>query len=158
MSYLLEIDGWKNNITFSSGHIIFDHDKCGFLHGHTYAIHSRVQGEKNEYGFVIDFSILKSYLREIANYMDHRVLIPEKNRYLKIESNEIIINYHKKKYILPKVDCVLLPIESTTAENLASYILEEIFKKIKTSKNITKIEIGIDEGIGQGIKVEKKVG
>ena len=62
MSNSLKIDGWKNNIRFSSGHLLFDHDKCGFLHGHTYAIHLKIHGEKDENGFIIDFSILKSAL------------------------------------------------------------------------------------------------
>ncbi len=155
---VLEVDGWKNKICFSSAHLIFGHKKCGFLHGHSYAIHSRVYGEKNAQGFIIDFSILKSYLLEIAGELDHRILIPENNKNVTVEENQIRINFENKKYILPREDCVLLPIESTTTENLAEYILEKLFKKINQHDNIKKIEIGLDEGIGQGIKVEKIVG
>ena len=127
-------------------------NKCGRK------IHSRVYGEKNAQGFIIDFSILKSYLLEIAGELDHRILIPEKNKNVVVEENQIRINFENKKYILPREDCVLLPIESTTTENLAEYILEKLFKKINQHDNIKKIEIGLDEGIGQGIKLEKIVG
>ncbi|RLF42165.1 MAG: 6-pyruvoyl tetrahydropterin synthase family protein, partial [Thermoplasmata archaeon] len=43
MSYI-EIDGWRANIRFSSAHIIPEYDKCGRLHGHTYAIHAKIYG------------------------------------------------------------------------------------------------------------------
>lgn len=158
MSFLLEIDGWKKNIVFSSAHLLFGHDKCGFLHGHTYAIHAKVYGNKNKDEFVIDFSILKSYLREIADSLDHKLLLPEKNEYLTKNPNEIIIDINQKKYILPKVDCILLPIDSITAENLADYILDQFAKKIEITENIKKIVIGLDEGFGQGVAVEKLVG
>ena len=107
---VLEVDGWKNNIYFSSSHFLLGHKKCGYLHGHSYAIHSKIYGEKNKQDFIIDFSILKSYLKEIANQLDHRILIPEKNKYVTVDENEIRINFENKKYILPKEDCVLLPI------------------------------------------------
>lgn len=158
MTLTLEIDGWKSKICFSSSHILLGHKKCGYLHGHTYAIHSKVYGKKNEQGFIIDFATLKSYLLEIASELDHRILIPEKNKYVAVEENEIRINFENKKYILPKEDCVLLPIESVSTENLAEYILEKLFNKINQHENIKKIEIGLDEGIGQGIKLEKIVG
>jgi 6-pyruvoyltetrahydropterin/6-carboxytetrahydropterin synthase len=158
MKYLLKVDGWKNNITFSAAHIIFDHDKCGFLHGHTYAIHTNIQGEKNSQGFVIDFSIIKKLLRDIAKNLDHRILVPEKNNYVSINSNEIEIRYDKKKYILPIADCILLPIVSTTAENLAEYILLKLLNEIGNKYRIDRLEIGLDEGVGQGIVVKKNLG
>lgn len=158
MSYTLEIDGWKNNIRFSSAHIIFDHDKCGFLHGHTYAIHLKIHGEKDEDGFIVDFSIVKMALKQIADTLDHRILIPEKNDYITVSENEIKINYNNKKYILPAIDCMVLPINSTTVENIAEYLLEKFLNKIKISKNIKIIQLGLDEGYGQGTIVEKIVG
>jgi len=158
MSFLLEIDGWQKNIVFSSAHLLFGHDKCGFLHGHSYAIHVKVYGNKNKDGLVIDFSILKSHLKEIADSLDHRLLLPADNVYLDKNSNDIIIKLNQKKYILPKVDCILLPIKSVTAENLANYILNQLVEKIEITENIKKIIIGLDEGFGQGVSVEKIVG
>ena len=158
MSTSIEVDGWKANIRFSSSHILPGHPKCGYLHGHTYAIHSWIYGEKNEKGFIVDFSLLKSTLKEIADKLDHRVLIPKKNDYVSVTKNEIRISTDKKNYVFPREDCILLPIQSVTAENLAEYILKELLKKINLSKNINKIDIGIDEGFGQVARAEKIVG
>ncbi len=158
MSTSVEIDGWKSDIRFSSSHLLSDHKKCRFLHGHTYAIHSHVYGEKDEQGFIVDFSLLKSALREIADKLDHRALIPEKNESVAVAKKEIRINVDGKNYVFPREDCILLPIKSATAENLAEYILERLLKKMDLPKNVKKIDIGVDEGFGQGAWAEKIVG
>ena len=158
MSTSLEIDGWKANIRFSSSHILLGHEKCGFLHGHTYAVHLGIYGEKDDHGYIIDFTIIKSMLKDIVNTLDHRILIPEKNKSITIKDQDVNINANNKIYILPREDCVLLPLKSITAENLAEYILKKFLDKIILPKNITKIDIGIDEGFGQVARAEKIIG
>ena len=156
--FSLKLDGWRLGIRFSSAHLLPGHKKCGVLHGHTYAIHAKVYGEKDEHDFILDFSLLKSTLREIAEKLDHRILIPEKNEHIVISNNEIRINLDSKKYVFPREDCIFLPIKSVTAENLAKYILDEMLKIIKIPKNVKKLKIGVDEGLGQGAWTEKVVG
>jgi 6-pyruvoyltetrahydropterin/6-carboxytetrahydropterin synthase len=158
MDSYIKIDGWRTNIRFSSAHVIPEYEKCGRIHGHTYAIHLKIEGIKDEKGIIIDFSIIKSILKEIANDLDHHILIPGKSDSIEIHENkkQIILHSLKKEYILPKEDCRILPISSTSAENLSSYILEEITKKIDLNANISSIEVGVDEGYGQGAFVLKK--
>jgi 6-pyruvoyltetrahydropterin/6-carboxytetrahydropterin synthase len=158
-SYIV-IDGWKSNIRFSSAHIIPDYEKCGRLHGHTYAVHLKVVGELDDKGIIMDFSMLKDVVRKTISELDHKVLIPEKNSFIKIEreknSIKLSLSSPEKKYVFPQSDCVLLPIDSTSAENLACYILDMLLKKLPLSKSITSIEVGVDEGFGQGARVSKK--
>ncbi len=158
MVYILEVDGWKSGVRFSSAHLLPEHKKCSVLHGHTYAIHAKFYGEKGRQDFVIDFSIVKSSLRKIADRLDHMVLIPKTNTYFEIADKEIQVAFDGKKYVFPKMDCVLLPMNSVTAENLAEFILEELLKEMDLPKNIKKLEIGVDEGFGQGAWIEKVVG
>lgn len=151
------IDGWRSNIRFSSAHIIPEYEKCGRLHGHTYAVHVKVYGQLDEKGIIIDFSILKDVLKEIVSILDHKLLIPEKSSFVNIEKKDEEISFSTlgKRYTLPLSDCVLLPIDSTSAENLAQFILNKVLEKIKLSKRINQIEIGVDEGFGQGTRVTK---
>ena len=159
MSSYIIIDGWQSNIRFSAAHIIPEYEKCGRLHGHTYAVHLKVFGEKDEKGIIIDFTIVKEILREIVNLLDHKVLIPEKNNVAEINKldDSISIVSGNKKYVFPKEDCVFLPIESTSAENLASYILGEFLERMSLSGNVDIVEIGIDEGFGQGARISRKL-
>lgn len=158
MSFFIEIDGWRSNIRFSSAHIIPEYEKCGRLHGHTYAVHLKISGLPDKKGIIVDFSILKDILREIAGELDHKILIPEKNNAVNIliEKNNVKVSTLGKDYVFPLDDCVFLPISSTSAENLADYILEKILNKITLPDNVKYIEIGVDEGYGQGARVTKK--
>ncbi len=157
MDSYIYIDGWKSNIRFSSAHIIPEYEKCGRLHGHTYAVHAKVSGKPDKKGIIIDFSLLKDALKQVVNKLDHRILIPEKSDVVKIEkeNNSVKVSSLEKIYVFPINDCVFLPIDSTSAENLARYILENFIAKISLPKHIEKIEIGVDEGYGQGARIMK---
>jgi 6-pyruvoyltetrahydropterin/6-carboxytetrahydropterin synthase len=159
MNSYITIDGWKSNIRFSSAHIIPEYEKCGRLHGHTYAVHIKIFGKTDNKGIIVDFTLLKDFLRKITNKLDHKILIPEKNTLSKIEKekNKVKINSLGKEYIFPIEDCVFLPIISTSAENLASYILDQICRNVNLPKNVEKIEIGVDEGFGQGARISRNL-
>ncbi len=155
MESYIYVNGWEEKIRFSSAHIIPEYEKCGRLHGHTYAVHTKLFGEPDDKGIILDFSIIKNNLIEIIKKLDHKILIPKNSKYAKIKINEKNISMETlgKKYIFPKEDCILLPIDSTSAEKLSFYILENFSKKIREYDNIIKIELGVDEGYGQGARV-----
>jgi len=159
MSSYINIDGWRSNIRFSSAHIIPEYEKCGRLHGHTYAVHVKIGGKLDNKGIIMDFSLLKEGLRKISNKLDHRVLIPEKSNVINIKKKDDSIEIISlgKKYVFPSNDCIFLPIESTSAENLASYILDEVIDNISLPKEVDSIEIGVDEGYGQGARILKSL-
>jgi len=159
MSSFIYIDGWKSNIRFSSAHIIPEYEKCGRLHGHTYAVHIKISGKPDDKGIIMDFSIVKDSLKKIVNELDHMILIPEKSNAVKIEkeNDNVKISFLGKTYVFPLNDCIFLPINSTSAENLSKFLLEKFLKKISFPENIDLIEIGVDEGYGQGSRISKKL-
>ena len=57
MNQFITIDGWRSNIRFSSAHIIHEYDKCGRLHGHTYAINVKIFGKPDDKGIIIDLTL-----------------------------------------------------------------------------------------------------
>lgn len=154
----IEIDGWMAKLRFSACHFIPNHPKCGCLHGHTYAISVRIEGEQVG-EFIIDFEQVKRIVNDICDRLDHRVLIAEKDPRLRIEkkgSVSIEIIESKKKYLLPSEDVVFLPTCSVSAEDLCKYFTSGIAKALKSNgaENITKIHVRVDEGIGQGAGCE----
>ncbi len=154
----IEIDGWMAKLRFSACHFIPNHPKCGCLHGHTYAISVRIEGEQVG-EFIIDFEQVKGIVNNICDRLDHRVLIAEKDPRLRIEkkgSVSIEIIESKKKYVLPSEDVVFLPTSSVSAEDLCKYFTAGIAKALKSNgaDNIIKIHVRVDEGIGQGAGCE----
>ena len=157
MESFVEIDGWKTNIRFSAAHIMPGLGKCSQLHGHTYALSMRVYGEKDKNGVIVDFQMLKSVLREIADTLDHKMLVPEENKMVTVEGQGINIRVNSKIYVIPRADCVLLPLTTTSAENIAGYVCDEVLRRMELPKNITRIAVGVVEGFGQCAWVVKAV-
>ncbi len=157
----IEIDGWMAKLRFSACHFIPNHPKCGCLHGHTYAISLRIEGEqKGE--FIIDFERVKGIVNIICDRLDHRVLIAEKDPRLRIQKKDGIsveIIGSNKRYVLPSEDVVFLPINSVSAEDLCTYFTKEIVVSLKSNgaDNVKKLEVRVDEGIGQGAGCEHKM-
>ncbi len=146
------IDGNYTNIRFSAAHFIPGEWKCDRIHGHDYAISARIGGELDGNSYFLDFSSAKSSLKEIADFLDHRVLIPLNNKVMKIEErdNKITVKVRDKEYTFPASECRLLPIMDSTAECLSSYILEKFRNSLKGGYN--EIEIEVHEGPGQYAK------
>lgn len=157
----IEIDGWMAKLRFSACHFIPNHPKCGCLHGHTYAVSVRIEGDqKGE--FIIDFETVKGIVNGICDRLDHRVLIAEKDPRLLITKNDgvsIEIIESKKKYILPFEDIMFMPTKSVSAEDLCKYFTLNLANALELCKadNITKIHVRVDEGIGQGAGCEHEM-
>ncbi|MDP3104528.1 MAG: 6-pyruvoyl tetrahydropterin synthase family protein [Candidatus Methanoperedens sp.] len=152
----IEIDGWMAKLRFSACHFIPNHPKCGCLHGHTYAISVRIEGEQVG-DFIIDFERVKGIVNELCDRLDHRVLIAENDPRLRIEKKKEVsveIIESNKRYVLPSEDVVFLPTTSVSAEDLCKYFNSGIAKALQGVDNIKKIHVRVDEGIGQGAGCE----
>lgn len=150
------IDGWDAGIKFSACHFIPGHDKCSRLHGHIYAIHARIIGEQNQSGMIWDFITLKNAMRSIADELDHRVLIPRECKDMEIKfEKDLKVSFEGKSYAFPLDDVVVLDIKLASAEELARFILNRLVSQLDIPENVKTIEIGLDEGKGQGAWVRK---
>ena len=146
----LEIDGWSSKITFSATHIIPGHYKCGRLHGHDYAINAIIFGDLGTDGVIMDFISVKEFLRKIAAELDHKVLIPLRDEGVARDEDAIRYLLKGKEYRFPTEDCALLDVGVASAEELANFVLGRVREKVHFPANVTRVEIGVDEGEGQG--------
>ncbi|MDI6723394.1 MAG: 6-carboxytetrahydropterin synthase [Methanobacterium sp.] len=154
------INGIHANLRFSSAHMIPLHESCGGIHGHSYIVDLVIEGERSgEFGFVVDFKKAKDIVRTICSKLDHKVLIPCKSDVVEFtgkDENSLEFMVGQKEYKLPLEDCCLLPLKSTSAEDLAEYFAEEIFKYLEETYNkISRVQICVNEGIGQGAYFDK---
>jgi 6-pyruvoyltetrahydropterin/6-carboxytetrahydropterin synthase len=130
-----------NRIKFSASHFLKEPLKCSHLHGHNYYISVELSSALDENFFVVDFIDLKKKVKSVVKSLDHYVLIPQNSTSIVIkevdDTVEIITNTNKR-YILPKSDVTLLPLQATTSELLAQYLHGEI-EKIYPDKHIKVI-------------------
>lgn len=61
---------------FSSGHYLRNyHGKCENPHGHNYRVLVTLAGaELDEAGLLLDFKLLKTLLRPVVDYLDHKMI------------------------------------------------------------------------------------
>ena len=148
---IIEIDGGHTGIRFSSCHFIPMHEKCSRLHGHSYVVRMRLEGELDENGMVMDFVVLKKKLRSMTDEMDHKVLLPSASKIVKIEEKDgsFEVSSCGKRYVFPSEDVMLLDIPTTTAEEMARMMTEKMAGETAFPKTVRSVSVGLDEERGQ---------
>ena len=141
----LEIDGGYAGIRFSACHFIPQHEKCSRLHGHSYIVRLRLEGEIGENGMIMDFVVLKKKLKEMIDEMDHAVLLPARSEIVKI----VLVDNCGKKYMFPRMDVRMLDVPTTTAEEMSKMMAEKLVNEIKIPENVRSLSVGLDEERGQ---------
>jgi len=144
----------KDYLVFCSAHFItYDGDTCERLHGHNYRAAVEVEGGLDENYYVVDFIALKNLVREITNQLDHHVLLPIRSRFIHVEErgDSVEVRFEDRRWVFPRGDCVLLPIENTTAELLARWVgnrvREDLGRRMSAAPSLVRVEI--EESFGQ---------
>jgi 6-pyruvoyltetrahydropterin/6-carboxytetrahydropterin synthase len=149
----------KDHLVFCSGHFIsYEGDKCERLHGHNYRTAVEIEGDLDENQYVFDFIALKKRTKAITDELDHRMLLATRNPYITIteRASGVHVRYRSREWLFPRDDCVLLPIENTTAELLARYIGQRLIEDIHGQHGYTPrvLRVEIEENIGQSATYE----
>ena len=149
----VELDGWMSRLRFSACHFTPGHPKCGRLHGHTYALNVRVEGEQQG-EFIVDFGELKPIIMDICEMLDHKVLLAGDDDRIRViegdDSVEVVVVEDGKRYVFPREDVLILPIPSVSTEDLSRFVASKLATSLSEHKNISSIHVRVDEGIGQG--------
>jgi 6-pyruvoyltetrahydropterin/6-carboxytetrahydropterin synthase len=149
----------KDHLVFCSGHFIsYEGDKCERLHGHNYRTAVEVEGELDQNRYVFDFIALKQRTRALTDELDHRMLLATRNPHIHVEEGprSVRVRYRDREWVFPREDCVLLPIENTTAELLARYLagrlLDDLGRHHAYRPAVLRVEV--EENVGQSATCE----
>ena len=113
---------------FSASHFVKSEEDVENLHGHNYSLEVKLTGPLNEDGMVYDFRNMKAMAIKICKTLDHKVLLPQDSKTIKVSKSDEFIEVHvgEKRYVFPEEDCVVIPTKATTAELLAKYIHDHL--------------------------------
>ena len=148
---ILEIDGGHSGIRFSACHFIPRHEKCSRLHGHSYILRLRLEGDIGEDGMVMDFVVLKKKLKEFVELLDHRTILPGRSPDVKltIDGDSVEAVSLGKRYVFPIMDFVIIDIHNSTEEEMTKFMVQDMVDKVEFPPNVRKVAIGMDEERGQ---------
>lgn len=151
----------KDHLVFCSGHFIsYEGDQCERLHGHNYRTAVEIEGDLDANRYVFDFIALKQRTKAITDELDHHMLLATRNPHIRVEEGpqSVRVRYRDREWLFPREDCVLLPIENTTAELLARYIAsrlaEDLLKQHGYRPAVLRVEV--EENIGQSATCEMR--
>lgn len=144
----------KDHLVFSAAHFItFNGNVCERLHGHNWRTAVEVVGGLDENFYVFDFIALRDALQTIIKWLDHRVLLPTKHRSIHVTAGdrEVEARFEDRRWVFPIEDCVLLPVENTTAELIARWIGEQMRDVIQqfTGHGVERLSVEVEENFGQ---------
>jgi 6-pyruvoyltetrahydropterin/6-carboxytetrahydropterin synthase len=159
MSERFKVRVTKDHLVFCSGHFIsYEGDKCERLHGHNYRTAVEIEGSLDENHYVFDFIALKQRTKAITEELDHRMMLPTRNLHIQVEERprSIHVRYREREWLFPREDCVLLPIENTTAELLARWIAQRLVEALQQQHNYRPaiLRVEVEESFGQSATYE----
>ncbi len=134
-------------LSFSAAHFVVSQGHIEPLHGHNYSVSVTVTAEDtNADGMVVDFRALKRSVREVCQFLDHRVLLPGESADIHVRDSGpgLEVTVAEKRYLFPRDDCVVLPLATTTAEALAQFIAT----RLSVPEGVSLVTVCVTEDVG----------
>lgn len=152
--WCIQID--KEYLKFSAAHfLIFPDGSAERLHGHNYRVYLEVEGALTEHGLVLDFKAVKPVVRELVDSLDEHWLIPGEHselRHRDLPGGEIEVRYRDRRYVAPREDVIVLPVNNTSAENMAAWVGRELRERLARrfpNADLRALRVAVEETAGQ---------
>lgn len=147
----------KEYFHFCAAHfIVFNATEREMLHGHNYYVSMDMYKPDLMNAKLIDISLVKPVLRKLCDELDHLTLFPDSNEHLTIhadtENVEVIHNGDSLRF--PATDVKILPIENTTMECLAEYLLNTMIDRFPELRQMDRLSVTVQETNGQKASYE----
>jgi 6-pyruvoyltetrahydropterin/6-carboxytetrahydropterin synthase len=146
----------KDTLVFSAAHFItFNRNVCERIHGHNWRVEAEIEGPLDENHYVFDFIALREGLQTLVHELDHRVLLPDRHPMIRVEisddESEVTARFENRRWVFPREDCLILPIENTTAELIARWIGLSLIERLKLNQQhgLSRLRISVEENFGQ---------
>lgn len=146
----------KESFKFSAAHfLIFPDGSAERLHGHNYRVFLEVGAELSEFGLVIDFQRVKPVVRRLLESLNERLLLPGEHRELRVnevDEDSLEVLYRERRYLVPRLDALVLPINNTSTENLAAWIGRRLFDLLPEEFEglvLRDLRVAVEETPGQ---------
>jgi 6-pyruvoyltetrahydropterin/6-carboxytetrahydropterin synthase len=146
----------REQYKFSCAHMtVFPDGTKERLHGHNYTVGIAIDLESIALPDMVPFASLKTALAELCAELKERVLIAARNPHLKIvldDAKEFELTLCGERYVFPRGDVLLLPLDNISVEALAAYCAELLRSRLSAAltPHATRFEVTVEESPGQG--------
>lgn len=155
----------RERYKFSCAHMtIFPDGTKERLHGHNYFVSLALDLTDASFDKMIDFAIIKKALGRLCEEWKEYTLIAERNPFhetVRVDDDEVEIRVCGKRYVLPREDVMLLPIDNVSVEALSAHICDVLLERLGGALDaevVTGFEVTISENPGQGATCYRRLG
>ena len=117
---------------------------CKNIHGHTYKVRVEIEGNTDENGMIMDYFDMANIMNPVIHKLDHAFLVDDNDSIML----DFLTANNFKHVVINK---------TTTAENIAAYILDIITPSFEQYKNIDILKIRFNETADVFAELEKKL-
>ncbi len=146
----------RDQYKFSVAHMtVFPDGTKERLHGHNYTVALAIEVSQIELASMIPFASIKDAIGVLCAEWKERVLIATKNPFFVLvrdDARELEFTLCGERYVLPRQDALLLPIDNISVEALASHVATILLEKLTVLDvpHVEMLEVTIEEYPGQG--------
>jgi 6-pyruvoyltetrahydropterin/6-carboxytetrahydropterin synthase len=142
----------REQYKFSCAHMtVFPDGTKERLHGHNYTVAIALEVDSVALDAMIPFSSIKQALADLCAAWKERVLVATRNPHLVIirDDSELEFRLCGDRYVMPRHDALLLPIDNISVEALAAYVADILAPKM-SGPHVRQLEVRVEESPGQG--------
>jgi 6-pyruvoyltetrahydropterin/6-carboxytetrahydropterin synthase len=140
---------------FSCAHMtVFPDGTKERLHGHNYTVAVELEVERIALAAMIPFAPIKAALARLCGAWKEHVLLAARNPHFAIvrDAGELEFTLCGERYVLPRHDALLLPIDNISVEALAAHVAALLREEVVAlaSPDAVALEVTVEESPGQG--------
>ena len=140
---------------FSCAHMtVFPDGTKERLHGHNYTVALRLEVDRVELAAMIPFAPIKTTLAALCRSWKEHVLLAAHNPHFTLirDDGELEFTLCGERYVMPRHDALLLPIDNISVEALAAHVANLLRDQLAAldASHARSLEVTIEESPGQG--------
>ncbi len=141
---------------FSCAHMtVFPDGRAERLHGHNYYLSVEVELADIAFERMVEFESLKQALASICDEWREHLLLAANNPFLDIVSDtddELEFRLCGRRYVVPRHDALLLPIDNSSVEALSAHAAELLIARapVLADPAVVGVRVTVEESPGQG--------
>jgi len=125
------------------------------LHGHNYFLALRLDLSDVSFAKLLPFGVIKKELGALCQEWKERTLLAVENPFYELVSDdgkEIEFRLCGARYVLPREDVLLLPVDNISVESLSFHLAQELAHRLAPimGEVVTGLELDVSEVPGQG--------
>jgi 6-pyruvoyltetrahydropterin/6-carboxytetrahydropterin synthase len=142
---------------FSCAHMtVFPDGRKERLHGHNYYVSVQVDLADISFENLVEFAPIKTAVAELCAAWKEHTLLAERNPHFEIRIDdgvELEFELCGKRYVLPREDVLLLPIDNVAVEALSAHLAEVLVERlgdVLRKDVVLGLEVTVTESAKQG--------